>query len=194
LSNTPLRELIQAHRDYWYKEKVQEVPELDVYIANMWSRKESSTTPPSDNDGLNDRRNDLTYHDKTEYDQKVAKVVTDYVNFVNDLISLTTDAINEVSNTEKNKELKRRLTKIKETPALSEKRKPEKERPRTYEDMLNGRFRLGSLVTIERRDDANDISSKWEDLTSKSVESLIFQGIEDAKMALKKQKQIKSSQ
>jgi hypothetical protein len=109
--------------------------------------------------------------------------VTDYVNFVNDLIGLTNDAIDEVSDTEKNKELKRRLAEIKETPAISEKREPEKEKPRTYEDMLEGRFRLGSLVTIERRDDANDISSKWEDLTSKSVESLILQGIEDAKKA-----------
>jgi hypothetical protein len=49
--------------------------------------------------------------------------------------------------------------------------------------MLKGRFRLASVVTIERRDDPNDISSKWEDLTSKSVESLILQGIEDAKKA-----------
>ncbi|TLX91597.1 MAG: hypothetical protein E6K94_02245 [Thaumarchaeota archaeon] len=185
LSNTPLRELIQAHRDYWYKDKGQEVPDLQVYIVNMWPRKESNTTLPSDNDGLNDRRNDLTYHDKTEYDQKVASVVTDYVNFVKNLISLTTDAITEVSDTKKNKELKRRLAKIKETPAISEKREPEKRRTRTYEDMLKGRFSLGSLVTIERTDDANDISSKWEDLTSKSVESLIVQGIEDANKALK---------
>jgi NTE family protein len=185
LSNTPLRELIQAHRDYWYKDKGQEVPDLEVYIVNMWPRKESNTIRPSDNDGLNDRRNDLTYHDKTEYDQKVANVVTDYVNFVKDLISLTTDAISEVSDIEKNKELKGRLDKIKKTPAISEKRKTGKERPRTYEDMLNGRFRLGLLVTIERTDDANAISSKWEDLTSKSVESLIAQGIADGKKALK---------
>jgi hypothetical protein len=82
--------------------------------------------------------------------------------------------------------LNRRLAEIKETPAISEKREPEKkERPRTYEDMLKGRFRLESVVTIERTDDANDISYKWEDLTSKSVESLIVQGIEDAKKALK---------
>jgi len=181
LSNTPLRELIQAHRDYWHKDKGQEVPDLEVYIVNMWSSKESNTTLPSDNDGLNDRRNDLTYHDKTEYDQKVAKVVTDYVNFAKDLISLTTDAINEVSDAAKNKELQRRLAKIKDTEAISERREPEKGRRRTYEDMLKGRFRLASLVTIERSDDANDISSKWEDLTSKSVESLIARGIEDAK-------------
>lgn len=186
LSNTPLRELIQAHRDYWHKDKGQEVPDLQVYIVNMWPRKESNTTPPSDNDGLNDRRNDLTYHDKTEYDQKVANVVTDYVDFVKALINLTTDTITEVSDTEKNKELKRRLAKIKKTPAISEKREPEKrEKPRTYEDMLKGRFRLESVVTIERTDDANDISYKWEDLTLKSVESLIVQGIEDAKKALK---------
>ena len=82
--------------------------------------------------------------------------------------------------------MKRRLAKIKKTPAISEKREPEKrEKPRTYEDMLKGRFRLESVVTIERTDDANDISYKWEDLTLKSVESLIVQGIEDAKKALK---------
>lgn len=185
LSNTPLREVIQAHRDYWHKDKGQEVPDLQVYIVNMWPKKESTTTPPSDNDGLNDRRNDLTYLDKTEYDQKVAHLVTDYVNFVNDLIRLTTDAINEVGDTEINKELKRRLAKIKETPAISKKREPEKERHRTYEDMLKGRFRLESLVTIERTDDANDISHKWEDLTSATVKSLIGQGIEDGKKALK---------
>jgi NTE family protein len=185
VSNTPLRELIQAHRDYWHKDKGQEVPDLQVYIVNMWPRKESSMTPPSDNDGLNDRRNDLIYHDKTEYDQKVAHVITDYVNFVKDLISLATDAINEVDDAQKNKELKRRLTKIKETPATSEKREPEKERSRTYEDMLKGRFGLESVVTVERTDDANDISYKWEDLTSKSIRSLIDHGYEDGNRALK---------
>jgi NTE family protein len=185
LSNTPLRELIQAHRDYWHKDKDKEVPDLQVYIVNMWPKKESTMTPPSDNDGLNDRRNDLIYHDKTEYDQKVARLITDYVNFVKDLIGLANDAINEVGDAEKNKELRRRLTKIKETPAESEKREPEKERPRTYEDILKGRFGLESVVTIERTDDANDISYKWEDLTSKSIRSLIVQGYEDGKKALK---------
>jgi hypothetical protein len=43
-------------------------------------------------------------------------------------------------------------------------------------------------VTIERTDDVNTISYKWEDLTSKSVNSLIVQGIEDARMALKNSK------
>lgn len=40
-----------------------------------------------------------------------------------------------------------------------------------------------SVVTIERTDDANDISYKWEDLTSKSVESLIVKGLKMQKSA-----------
>jgi hypothetical protein len=51
--------------------------------------------------------------------------------------------------------------------------------------MLKGRFGLESVVTVERTDDANDISYKWEDLTSKSIRSLIDHGYEDGNRALK---------
>jgi NTE family protein len=44
-SNTPLRELIQAHKDYWLdvKGKGKEdavIPYLDVYIVDVWPTKE----------------------------------------------------------------------------------------------------------------------------------------------------------
>ena len=36
-SNTPLRELIQAHKDYWQDVKgVAKIPDLDVYIVDVW--------------------------------------------------------------------------------------------------------------------------------------------------------------
>ena len=35
LSNTPLRELLQSHRDYWHKIRREEVPELEIYIINV---------------------------------------------------------------------------------------------------------------------------------------------------------------
>jgi hypothetical protein len=40
LSNTPLREVLQAHRNYWYKEKGRgragsKIPELEVYIIGV---------------------------------------------------------------------------------------------------------------------------------------------------------------
>ena len=37
---------------------------------------------PSDLDGIRDRKNDLTYQDKTPYDEKVANIVSDYYNLL----------------------------------------------------------------------------------------------------------------
>ncbi len=50
LSNTPLREVLQAHRDYWFKiigkEKPEsKVPDLEVYIIGLWPSS-------NDDDGL----------------------------------------------------------------------------------------------------------------------------------------------
>ena len=36
LSNTPLRELLQSHREYWINvENKDEAPDLDIYIVNV---------------------------------------------------------------------------------------------------------------------------------------------------------------
>jgi NTE family protein len=44
LSNTPLRELLQAHREYWHDvEKRDNIPDLDVYIINVHLPKWIST-------------------------------------------------------------------------------------------------------------------------------------------------------
>ena len=38
LSNTPLRDLLQSHREYWVNvENKDEAPDLDVYIVNVQS-------------------------------------------------------------------------------------------------------------------------------------------------------------
>jgi NTE family protein len=44
LSNTPLRELIQAHQDYWLNVKGKgkddaQIPQLDLYIVDVWPTK-----------------------------------------------------------------------------------------------------------------------------------------------------------
>jgi hypothetical protein len=67
------------HRDYWYKKRgSKEVPNLEVYIIDLWPTKLTKGAP-TDHDGVVDRLNDLQYIDKTEYDQKTAVVVEDYV-------------------------------------------------------------------------------------------------------------------
>jgi len=184
LSNTPLRELIQAHRDYWYKDKGQKVPpDLQVHIVNIWPVKESGMTPPSDNDGLRDRRNDLMFHDKTGYDRKVAETVTDYIDYIDKLTRFSEKAKNSIQNPTKKNDLEKELIGIQQDwTESSKKRTGEK---RKYYELTEGRFRLVNTLTIERTDDPNDISYKWEDLTSETVRSLIDQGYEDGKRALK---------
>jgi NTE family protein len=101
LSNTPLRELIGEHKEYWesvldpnkLKREVltgeiqeQKVPDLEVYIANLWPTEEHDI--PQDHDLAVDRKNDLLYHDKTKYDEKVAEFITDYIDLTKTLIKL----------------------------------------------------------------------------------------------------------
>jgi predicted acylesterase/phospholipase RssA len=95
LSNTPLRELIQLHRDYWYKKMgLKEVPNLEVYIVDLWPTK-SMRGAPIDHDGVVDRLDELQYIDKTEYDQKTAVVVEDYVQIYNDVKEMVISSIQD---------------------------------------------------------------------------------------------------
>ena len=43
---------------------------------------------PSDGDIIQDRINDIRFHDRTVYDQKVASIVSDYVALANILMDL----------------------------------------------------------------------------------------------------------
>ncbi|MGA8916074.1 MAG: hypothetical protein WB474_08810 [Nitrososphaeraceae archaeon] len=120
LSNTPLRELLQRHKDFRSKysegeeeregEKRQKrksgiqkynngeadeqtkkeirVPDLDVYIIDLFPPVELDKQIPSDGDIIQDRINDIRFHDRTVYDQKVASIVSDYVSLANILMDL----------------------------------------------------------------------------------------------------------
>jgi hypothetical protein len=87
-----LRELIQAHKDYWLdvkgigKEDGQSIPDLEVFIVDLWPTKEKNI--PIDHDGVMNRNYDLLLYDKTDYDEKVANIVSDYIKLAKDLIGL----------------------------------------------------------------------------------------------------------
>ena len=106
LSNTPLRELLTAHKTYWkeYLRKhrsnssskrqgagsdevmIGQTPELEVYIVNL-----HPLTPkdiPKDKDLIDDRESDIFFHDRTTYDEQIAYAFTDFVNMTRDLIEL----------------------------------------------------------------------------------------------------------
>jgi NTE family protein len=198
LSNTPLRELIGEHILFWEKklgiddstklvDKIWEgegvenklkIPDLDVYIVNLWPPKEYDI-PKNDHDVIKDRRNDITYHDKTEYDQKVATFVTDYIDLSWELIKLA----------KKNNLPKEDIKKILEKRAKSRQRSG---KARKYEDLVTGRFDMRRVVRIERKDDRDTISNKYFDFSSDSIQQLIEKGYKEARIQIEIESKLQS--
>jgi NTE family protein len=173
LSNTPLRELLQAHRDYWYKDigKGNEnalVPDLEVYIIDVWPSVEK--TIPSDYDGIKERNSDITHSDKTEYDQKIAALVTDYLNLYKKTKEI---AETHIKDQNEYKLFKNDLENLLNTNIESKKRTGEL---RKYSDLIKGRFDLKRIVTIERKDDIHSIYNKWADYTLETIDKLLKEG------------------
>ncbi len=180
ISNTPLRELVSEYKTFWEdaigkdvleKEIIAHsksddewrVPDLEVYVANIWPTMEKPS--PSDHDGQIDRHNDITFHDKTEYDEKVSIFVTDYIDLTKRLIQL--------ANT------KGASTEVKDILSGSSLSRSRNGKRRKYKDLLIGRFRIKNVVRIEREDDPNTISRKWADYSLTSLQTLYEQGRRD---------------
>jgi NTE family protein len=180
LSNTPLRELIQYHRDFWLdyfeknriEEKDQRVPDLEVYVVNVWPTKEEDIQ--LDHDGVKDRRNDILYSDKTEYDQKAAMFVSDYIHLIKQISDVADEAISSIADPNRKQELQNKIESILDSDAKSKGRSPP--RKRKNRDLLRGRFDLIKIVTIERKDDLDNISDKWADFSSDTIKQLIEDG------------------
>ncbi|MDH3341444.1 MAG: patatin-like phospholipase family protein [Nitrosopumilus sp.] len=196
LSNTPLRELINAHQSYWVKKAEAEiglealhskivsvgeqnsqiVPNLDVYIANVWPTKE--TPVPQDHDGQLNRKNDIMFHDKTKYEEKVANLVNDYADLAIKLIDIVK---NNPVNEKKQKEIENNLRVLLSKPGKSKSRG---DKPRKYLELLTGEFTIEKIMRVELTNNENDkkdsISDKWADYSKRTISSLLEQGKRDA--------------
>jgi NTE family protein len=177
-SNTPLRELIQAHKDYWLDVKGKgkddaKIPDLDVYIVDVWPTKQNNI--PVDHDGVVDRNFELLLSDKTAYDEKVADIVSDYINLVEEFIDLAG---------------RHKIQKSEIDDILSKTTKKSKHRsgdPREYRDLIKGRFEI-NVIRIERTSNIdNDISNKLFDYSADTIKQLTRDGFEDAMEILNKQ-------
>jgi NTE family protein len=202
-STTPLQEVIQAHRDYWYKtrkkarrkadvkEDEYDVPDLEIYIADVWPYLNEEPTS-YDLDFVESRKLNILFNDKTDYDEKVANVVSDYSGLVRQLNNLAKRCQSEIhSILEKlapsDNVLARQLgdiadrnqneiDSILEKHAHSVKRNGQKRR---YKDLLGGRFRLTNVVRIDRKDDGNEVFDMLFDYSSTSIENLMRDGCSD---------------
>ena len=183
LSNTPLRELLQAHRNYWKRvvgEDGDKIPDLDVYIVNVHPSKQD--TVPEDYDGIRDRINDLTFSDRnSQYDEMVADLVTDYTELINKLKEFAKKHFenkDESDNTFQNefRDLLKKTT--------NEKTKRNTVEDKKYKDLTKGRFKVIKVTRIENESYEDSIYGKVTDFTYKTIESLIERGKQDARRVL----------
>ena len=91
MSNTPLTQVVQLHRQYWLKRKgfKHTVPRLNIAIVNVHPVKQD--TIPWDRDGIVNRNNDITFSDRTGREQQVLLLVSDYVDLARELIKIAKD-------------------------------------------------------------------------------------------------------
>jgi NTE family protein len=158
LSNTPLRELIQAHEDYWREEN--ETPDLQVYIVNIWPNEKGI---PQDHDAVVNRRNDFTYQDKTPHEEKIAYLIHDYIDLATKL-------------KEKLEQSQIRADDILDSAASSKHRDG---MPRKYSELIEKKVRIREVTRIQRRSDPDEVSYKWCDYSEGTVLRLIQKGFKD---------------
>ena len=206
LSNTPLRELLHLHRYYWHdKVRVKHVPHLEVYIVNLYPTVETNQIdPPKDADTIQDREIDIRFHDKTKYDVKVAKLISDYLILHGQLKNLAIKYINILADDDMEKALalqkrfereydkmldemkphsKGRREEVELERSAVLKTEPSIENARTYKDLFEGRFDVTKVIYVNRLDDGQTIFGKAFEFSRETMENLRDQGYKDAQVA-----------
>src|SRR5215207_1987730 len=176
LSNTPIRELIQAHKDFWeYKIGSREledsiledasfsVPDLELYIINLWHPDDN--VAPSDPDGMTERHRDIKSHDQYYVNESI--LLTHYIDLIEKLIQLR--------NGKNNYELKKEINKILQNYTTT---RDTTEIPKKYIEIIKTQFEISKLESIEHRDNIDTISGKVGDFTSDTIKKLIQEGYE----------------
>jgi NTE family protein len=173
LANTPLRQTVLAHRHYWHRVRKLDdnIPRLKFGIINLHPAKQVYL--PSDYDRVVDRKNDIIYHDRTEFDEFVAVLISDYAILAKSLIKLA----------EENGASKEALEKI-----LKEKTRvvfPATGKQGRYDDLVKGRVDVDFVARLERKNDSHTISNKTFDFSKTTIRQLIQDGYKETREQMK---------
>lgn len=128
---------------------------------------------PLDYDGIVDRKNDIIFHDRTEFDENVAVLASDFVTFAQAMVDLakksgaSKEALQKILN-----------TKSKGVSFMTR-------RQSRFEDFLKGRVDVDFVARLERKNDFHTISNKTFDFTKKTIQQLIQDGYEETKEQMK---------
>ena len=209
LGNTPFRELLQTHQEYWMNVVTSQtekevdsnnnnnnnnnnrIPDLEVYIVNLHPSKRYDL--PTDLDVVKDRENDIIFGDRSShYDEKIAYLVADLQDFAARMKDLSAEAIAKLRDESDKKELREKFDyilskRITKTAATSRKSLNDKghEPNSTYDGLLKGQYRL-KVARIERGARASydyyadSVYGKIGDFTAQSIDRLIQEGKRDA--------------
>jgi NTE family protein len=176
-SNTPLRELIQSHRDYYFDkndlkdEDEDNVPDLEVYIADLWPSELKEKPVSFDLDFVDNRKFGIIFGDKTDYDEQVANIVTDYIDLAKDLRNLA----------RRYKIPENEINSVLDKKGNSKNREGNK---RLYGELLRGRFRITKVVRIDHKDDGQEVGNKIFDYSYATIEKLMKDGYCDASIQI----------
>ena len=173
LANTPLRQTILAHRDYWHRVRKLEgnIPGLRYGIINLHPAKQEYL--PSDYDGVVDRKNDIIFHDRTQFDENVAVLLSDFIKLAKSLIKLAEE-------NGANKEAIRKILK-EETKAVY----LATGKHWRIGDILKANVEVDFVVRLERKNDSHTISNKTFDFSKTTIQQLIQDGYQETKEQMK---------
>jgi predicted acylesterase/phospholipase RssA len=199
MSNTPLEELLKSHRRFWLDEIGQEVlrkniweipaeiehgpinsvgqvlvPNLDVYMINVWPKEIDGRYLPSDHDLTQARQNDITFGDKTQKDELVAELITDYVSMIR---RIRKEAVqNAVDKQKMDLELEKILNDFTNPNHTGE----SKLMYATNQDLMLGVFDVEKVLRVERRADKDAIFNMMLDFSTDTIRDMIAKGRQDA--------------
>ena len=175
LANTPLRQVIQAYREYWKKDEeegLEKIPDLEIFIVNLYPTVEKGDAVPSSADTIQDRQTDITFHDRTKYEIRVDQMRSDYIELLDDIIPIL-----QKHDSKKLDKILERKTRKSENKNNFVKKK----------ELIRNRFKIGRVVYVERTEGiGSTIFGKAFDFSPKTIEELKEKGYEAAKSAFVK--------
>jgi len=174
LANTPLLQVVMAHRQYWYfgKKVKDAVPKLNVFQVNLHPARVDKV--PWDHDGAVNRNSDISFGDRSKNDETILLSFQMYSQLVQELIQL---AKNHGTTPKMIDDLLDRPIPVQE--------RLEGVRATTYRDGVEGAFNLGEIIRVQRKHDDYSVSNKIFDFSSNTIKRLLQDGYNDTVDAIK---------
>jgi NTE family protein len=164
VSNTPLIEIIQAHKEYWHQENQEKIPDLEVYVINLYQSIQNTTEKAiTDPDGIQSREMEIKLSDRTSMYLEMLSAIMDHSGLSNRLI--TTGQKNSRNESGFRKDLENLLEEETNTLEYGN-------LPRKFSDLLINSFKVSKIGYIERGIDESKILGEAFEFSKRTIGSL----------------------